>query len=914
MSGTETGALDKAYEPQQVEPRWAAFWEERGLFHAQDQSDKPAFSIVLPPPNVTGVLHIGHALTATLQDILIRWKRMSGFNACWIPGIDHAGIATQMVVERELQRTEKKSRHDLGRDEFLKRVWAWKEASGGKIAQQHRALGASLDWERERFTMDQQSSRAVREAFVRLWEDGLLYRAERLINWCPRCMTALSDLEVEHEEGVKGELYRFAYPLEAPAGGLAEIVVATTRPETMLGDTAVAVHPDDPRYQAVVGRNVRHPITGRLFPIIADGTLVDMAFGTGAVKVTPAHSPEDFESGKRHGLPMLNILNLDGTLNAVAGPFAGQDRIKVRPALKARLAELGLERGSEAHVMSIGKCQRCDSVVEPLLSLQWFVRTRPLADKAVAAVQSKQMVFVPDQWEAEFFRWMRDIRDWCVSRQLWWGHQIPAWYCENGHTTVARETPTACTGCGSKALRQDADVLDTWFSSGLWPFSTLGWPEKTPALATFYPNAVMETGFDILFFWVARMAMMGLHFMGGVPFRTVFLHAMVRDEKGEKMSKTRGNVIDPLDITSKYGADALRFTLASLAAQGRDIKLAVDRIQANKAFANKIWNAARFVLMHADAYDPAAPAAPATVYDRWILSRAQRCAEATNQALAEFRFSDAALGVYRFVWNELCDWAIELSKPALLAPRDAAGEPLPYPPGQLPARAASVSSLLRALDGALRLLHPFMPFVTEEIWQRLPRAPGAPVSIMVTPFPGTPADAAGACPLDAAAEAEMEFVFRAIDGARSVRGEVNLPPNQRVPMVLVVRDEGVRALLEKHARAFQQLANAGTVTLLGPGDRRPAKAAVHVEAEVEVHLPLEGLIDFAEEQKRVAKELQKLEGELLGIQKRLGNEGFVARAPRDVVEKDRARADELRGKQHKLSRHLARISSTEEAT
>ncbi len=921
MSGTESGAtaaqlndaaLDKGYEPQAVEARWAAEWEKRGLFHAPDTSDKPPYAIVLPPPNVTGSLHIGHALTATLEDVLIRWKRMSGFNACWLPGIDHAGIATQMVVEREIQKTEKKSRHDLGREEFLKRVWAWKEKSGGRIAQQHRALGASLDWERERFTMDAHSSRAVREAFVRLWEDGLLYRAERLINWCTRCQTALSDLEVEHEEGFKSELYKFAYPLELQQAELTEIVVATTRVETMLGDTAVAVHPDDPRYQAVIGKNVRHPITGRLFPIIADAELVDMKFGTGAVKVTPAHSPEDFESSKRHGLPMLNILNLDGTLNEVAGPFAGQDRIKARTALKARLLELGLERGSEPHVMALGKCQRCDSVVEPLLSLQWFVKTRPLADKAVAAAESGKLTFQPEQWQAEFYRWMKDIRDWCVSRQLWWGHQIPAWYCPHKHITVARENPTACAECGSKALKQDEDVLDTWFSSGLWPFSTFGWPDKTPALATFYPNAVLETGFDILFFWVARMAMMGLHFMGDVPFRTVFLHAMVRDEKGEKMSKTRGNVIDPLDITSKYGADALRFTLASLAAQGRDIKLAVDRIQANKAFANKIWNAARFVMMHADAYDANAPAAPATVYDRWILSRLHVCAEATNKALAEYRFSDAALGVYRFVWGDLCDWAIELSKPALLAPRDAAGEPLPYPAEQQKLRAAAVSTLLRALDGALRLLHPFMPFVTEELWQKLPRKQGVPASIMTQPYPGSSQEPLASL-FDPAAVSEMDVVSRAIDGARSVRGETALPPNQRVPIVLLARDPQILGLLDKHARAFHQLALASQVTLLGPEAKRPAQAAVHVEPEVEVHLPLAGLIDFAEEQKRVEKELQKLEAEVAGLEKRLGNEGFVARAPREVVEKDRARADELRGKKDKLARHLARISNTEEA-
>ena len=878
--------LDKGYEPQRVEPHWARWWEEQGFFRSQDQSGKPPFAIVLPPPNVTGSLHLGHALTATMQDVLIRYKRMSGFNACWLPGIDHAGIATQMVVERELQKTEKKSRHDLGREEFLKRVWAWKEQSGNRIALQHRALGASLDWDRERFTMDEQSSRAVREAFVRLYEEGLLYRAERLINWCVKDGTALSDLEVDHEEGAKSELYKFAYPLAEGAG---EIVVATTRVETMLGDTAIAVHPDDPRYTGLVGKNVRHPITGREFPIIADAELVDPKFGTGAVKVTPGHSFEDFETGKRHDLPLINILNLDGTLNASAGPFQGQDRIKVRTALKARLAELGLERGTDAHVMALGKCQRCGSVVEPLLSKQWFVKTRPLADDVIAHVDD--MRFVPENWRAEFLRWMTHIHDWCISRQLWWGHQIPAWYCENGHVNVARQKPAVCGECGTGQLSQDPDVLDTWFSSGLWPFSTFGWPDNTPALKTFYPNSVMETGFDILFFWVARMAMLGLHFRGEVPFKTVFLHAMVRDEKGEKMSKTKGNVIDPLDITAKHGADALRFTLASMAGQGRDIKLSVDRIVGYRSFANKIWNAARFVLMNAEGADPGA--APASVYDRWILSRFQRCADETRAALDEFRLSDAAGGIYRFVWNELCDWAIELSKPALYGEKTAAE------------RAGAQAALLTALEGSLRLLHPFMPFVTEEIWQRLPNKAGP--SIMVAPFPGARPER-----IDAAAEAEMDLVFRAIDGARSVRGEVNLPPNQRVPLVLIPRDQKIRSLLDKHARAFQHLANAAPVELLQPKGQRPRQAAVHVEPEVEVHLPLEGLIDFAAERARVEKEMAAADAELQKLRGRLENKGFVERAPKEVVEKDRVRSEELIGKREKLARHLARVTSVED--
>ena len=872
--------LDKGYEPARVEPHWARWWEEQGFFRSQDKSDKPAFSMVLPPPNVTGSLHLGHALTATIEDALARWKRMSGFNVCWMPGIDHAGIATQMVVERELQKKEGKSRHDLGREAFLARVWQWKEQSGDRIALQHRALGASLDWDRERFTMDEHSSRAVREAFVRLYEDGLLYRAERLINWCVKDGTALSDLEVDHEEGVKTELYKFAYPLADESG---EIVVATTRPETMLGDTAVAVHPDDGRYKAMIGKNVRHPITGRDFPVIADPVLVDPKFGTGAVKVTPAHSFEDFESGKRHGLQFINILNSDGTLNGNAGPFQGQDRIKARGPLKERLEELGLGRGTEPHTMALGRCQRCNSIVEPLMSKQWFVKTRPLADKVVAHVD--EMRFVPENWRAELLRWMHNIHDWCVSRQLWWGHQIPAWYCEIGHVTVGREPPRKCGTCGSAKLEQDPDVLDTWFSSGLWPFSTFGWPDKTAALQTFYPNSVMETGFDILFFWVARMAMLGLHFMGELPFRAVFLHAMVRDEKGEKMSKTRGNVIDPLDVTAKHGADALRFTLASMAGQGRDIKLSTDRIAGYRAFANKIWNAARFVLMNADGYDPRAE--PASVYDRWILSRFQRCADETRAALEQFQLSEAANGIYRFIWNELCDWAIELSKPAL------------YGEKSREERAGAQTALLTALEGSLRLLHPFMPFVTEEIWQRLPNRSGA--SIMLAPFPGPG-------PRDLEAEREMDVISRAIDGARSVRGEVNLAPNQRVPLVLFAKDP---ELFERHERAFQHLANAGEVTLNGFAGPRPRQAAVHVEPEIEVHLPLAGLIDFAAERSRVTKEIARTEAELQGLRRRLDNAGFVERAPREVVEKDRARAEELAGKREKLARHLARVTGVE---
>ena len=530
---TKTPELPKGYEPADVEAKWYRSWLDAGYFHADENSDKPSFSMSMPPPNVTGQLHMGHAVFVTLQDVLTRWKRMSGFNALWLPGVDHAGIATQMVVEKELKKTEGKSRHDLGREKFLERVWEWKEQYGHRIVEQMHVLGASADWDRQRFTMDEGLSRAVREVFVRLYEEGLIYRANRLINWCPNDRTALSDLEVEHEENAKGELFQFAYPLTDGSG---EIVVATTRPETMLGDTAVAVHPDDERYKAVIGKTVKHPFTDREIPIVADPVLVDPAFGTGAVKITPAHDFNDFEVGKRHGLESINILNADATLNDAAGPFAGMDRFAARTAVKEKLAELGLARGEKEHLLALGRCQRCNTVLEPWLSPQWYVTIEPLAKRAIEAVEKGDTVFIPEQWTNTYMAWMRNIQDWCISRQLWWGHRIPAWYCADGPATVVRETPDACATCGRKELRQDEDVLDTWFSSSLWPFSTLGWPDRTKALETFYPNSVMETGFDIIFFWVARMMMMGLHFMGEVPFKTVFLHAMVRDDKGQKMS------------------------------------------------------------------------------------------------------------------------------------------------------------------------------------------------------------------------------------------------------------------------------------------------------------------------------------------------------------------------------------------
>jgi len=894
--------LAKGYEHREVEARWYQRWKERGYFHGDEHDrTRPAFSIVLPPPNVTGSLHLGHALTATLQDVLIRWKKLSGYNTMWLPGTDHAGIATQMVVEKELKRTEKKSRHDLGRAAFLERVWAWKEQYGSRIGQQHEALGACLDWERERFTMDEGLSRAVREVFVRLHGEGLIYREKKLINWCTDCRTALSDLEVEHEEAHQGELWSFAYPL---ADGPGEIVVATTRPETMLGDTAVAVHPDDPRYRALVGRKVRHPILGREIPIVADGILVDPAFGTGAVKVTPAHDFNDFEVGKRHGLEFINILELDGRLNAAAGPLCGLDRVAARAEVKRRIGELGLDRGARPHLMPLGRCQRSQTVLEPLLSDQWYVRIAPLAQPAIEAVEQGRTRFIPEAWTNTYMAWMRNIHDWCISRQLWWGHQIPAWYCPDGHVTVARETPPACSTCGHATLRQDEDVLDTWFSSGLWPFSTMGWPEQTDTLRTFYPTSVMETGHDIIFFWVARMMMMGIHFMGEVPFKTVYLHPMVRDSRGQKMSKTRGNVIDPLVVTEKHGADALRFTLAALTAQGRDIKLADERIEGYRAFANKLWNASRFALMNLEGHvdrggDPLALAR--TPADRWILARLQRSVNETVEALEAFRFNDAANAVYHFVWHELCDWYIELAKEALYG--DDAGK-----------KAAAQGVLVHCLKTSYLLLHPFMPFITEELWGVLRARVGAtgwPDSIMAGRYP-----AVG--PVDEGAERAFTPILGIIDAIRNIRGEMNIAfktaLGQATPVHVAVPDAATHALLlAGESRRVARLTNVEHLQLhLAAATPRVPQSAVGVGNGFEVRVPLTGVVDVAAETARIDKELAKVDGDLEGIEKKLSNPNFVARAPAEVVEKDRARADELRTTRQKLINHRAVMSGADQ--
>ncbi len=888
MSESELKTLDKAYDPGSVESRWYAWWTERGYFRADEASDAPAFSIVMPPPNITGSLHMGHALTVTIQDLLVRWHRMQGHNTLWLPGTDHAGIATQMVVERELKKTEGKSRHDIGREAFVARVWEWKARFGSRITEQLKVLGASCDWSRERFTLDEGLSRAVREVFVRLHDEGLIYRDTRLINWCPRCHTALSDLEVDHED-VAGHLWHIAYPVE---GTDRRLVVATTRPETMLGDTGVAVHPDDPRYQDLIGREVRLPLVDRLIPIVADPVLVDMEFGTGAVKVTPAHDFNDFETGKRHDLEEIPVIGLDAKVNENGGAYAGLDRFEARDRIVADLEQQGLLEKVEDHALPVSVCQRCATVVEPTLSQQWFVKAAVLAEPAIEAVETGKTVFVPQTWEKTYFHWMRNIQDWCISRQLWWGHRIPAWYCEDGHVTVSREDPSACATCGSAELKQDDDVLDTWFSSGLWPFSTLGWPDETPELKTFYPTTVMETGFDIIFFWVARMMMMGLHFMDEVPFRTVYLHAMVRDDKGQKMSKTKGNVIDPLDVTDKHGADALRFTLASMAGQGRDVKLSLDRVAGYQAFANKIWNAARFALMNLEGYQPSGREpweAETTLADRWILTRLDRAVEQVNAALEGWRFDEAARILYAFTWHELCDWYIELSKPAL---RGDLGDG---------AKGAAQEVLVHCLDVALRMLHPFMPFVTEEIWQKLPLGQGRPESIMVAPYPATVA-----ARRDEAGEAAMAPLLQAIGGVRAIRGESNIPPKVRVKVIVHAEDEAVRAAFTGGEQYLFGLAGAESLVVEAPGPR-PRKAAAHVEAGLEVYVPLEGVVDLDEETRRLEKSLEKVGKELGGLEKRLANQGFVERAPEAVVAEARDRVAELAERRDRLQENLSRL-------
>ncbi|HBI15507.1 MAG TPA: valine--tRNA ligase, partial [Desulfobulbaceae bacterium] len=798
---------------------------------------------------------------------------------------DHAGIATQNVVEKQLAAAGS-DRHELGREGFVERVWQWREESGGQIINQLKRLGASCDWPRERFTMDEGLSRAVREVFVTLYEEGLIYRDNRLINWCPRCHTALSDLEVEHQDQ-QGQLWHLRYPVKDSDRFL---TVATTRPETMLGDSAVAVHPEDPRYADLIGQSVVLPLLQREIPIIAD-EYVEKEFGSGAVKITPAHDFNDFEIGKRHNLEFINIFDPSGVVNENGGPYRGLDRTEARKRVLADLDVAGLLEKTDSHLNAVGECYRCKTVIEPYMSLQWYVKVAPLAAPAIAAVQEGRTRIVPQQWEKTYFEWMNNIRDWCISRQIWWGHRIPAWYCEScGEVTVARQDPDACSHCGAARLRQETDVLDTWFSSALWPFSTMGWPEKTVALDKFYPTSCLVTAFDILFFWVARMMMMGLKFMGEVPFREVYIHALVRDAEGQKMSKSKGNVIDPLTVIDEYGTDAFRFTLAAFAAQGRDIKLSVERIAGYRNFVNKLWNASRFALMNLEDFEPAGmnlSGARLSLADQWIFARLAEVRKEVEQALAEYRFNEAAGALYAFTWHSFCDWYIELSKDALYGD-DAT------------CRQTTQAVLFTVLEQLLRLLHPFMPFVTEEIWQALPGTRPVP-SIMLAAY----VDGDGAA-VDGAAAARMEQIMEVIKGIRNIRGEMNVPPGKRIDAVLDCKTPAAVAVMAEGENYLRTLARLASLDC-GVGVARPPQAATQVAGEVEILLPLAGLIDLDEERKRLQKEIGKVEKDVALFSKKLSNEDFVAKAPPAVLQKDRAKLAEAQEKLSILQESLNKV-------
>jgi valyl-tRNA synthetase len=879
--------LPKAYEPGAIEPRWAEYWVREKLFHVDTPTDRgpeATFTITLPPPNVTGNLHMGHMLEHTEIDIIVRWKRMSGLPTLWLPGTDHAGIATQLMVERQLA-AEGKNRRDIGREAFTARVWDWKQHYGGVILQQMKRLGTSVDWSREYFTMDERMSRAVREAFVRLYEEGLIYRGKYIVNWCPRCITAVSDLEVVHEE-TPGKIWEIRYPV---VGNKDEyIIVATTRPETMLGDTAVAVNSADERYRHLHGKHVLLPLMNREIPIITDDVLANPEFGTGAVKVTPSHDPNDFEAGLRNNLPQIEVMNDTAQMNENAGPYKGLDRFEARQKVLEDLERGGFLVGSKEYVVPLGKCSRCKTIIEPRLSTQWFVKIKPLAERAIEVVESGEIKFVPENYTKTYFEWMRNIYDWCISRQLWWGHRIPAWHCKCGEIIVAREEPTKCAKCGGP-VEQDNDILDTWFSSGLLPCSALGWPDDTPDLHAFYPNTLLITGFDILFFWVARMIMLNCHFMRGhkrgeVPFRNVYIHALVRDAEHQKMSKTKGNVMDPIEIIEKYGTDAVRFTLAAMAAPGTDIAFSESRTESYRAFANKIWNAARFLFMNVDRAQEsglwsleefsAAQSADGekgirgfraeTLEDRWILSRFNRVAQEIHDALETYRFHEAAHVVYHFFWGEYCDWYLELIKPRLAA--EDRGQ----------ARAA-YENLISIFEGALRLLSPFMPFITEELWHAVYDGQPPARSIALAAYP-----LADPHQIDPDAETEMAILQDLIVSVRNIRAELKVEPKRKLAIEVFAADKGVRSMLERNRSAVERLANVEGITSV---DQSLAKAAgARSTARFDVRVLYERKIDVAAERDRLSKELTKLTQELARATGQLNNEAFLAKAPANVIE------------------------------
>ena len=876
--------IPKVYDPQSFEKKWYQFWEENKFFHAEVDKSKKPYSMVIPPPNVTGQLHMGHALDNTLQDILIRYHRMQGFNTVWMPGCDHAGIATQAKVEGAL-REEGLSRYDLGREKFLERVWDWKEKFGNRIMSQLRSLGSSLDWDRERFTMDEGCSKAVREVFVSLYEKGLIYQGTRITNWCPSCNTAISDIEVEHETE-QGHLWHLRYQVE----GTEEYVeIATTRPETMFGDTGVAVHPEDERYKHLIGKTLILPIVDRRIPLFAD-EYVDKEFGTGAVKVTPAHDPNDFEMGLRHNLEQVKVIGNDGHMLEGAGKYNGMDRYECRKALVKELEEKGILVSVEEHEHAVGHCSRCHSTIEPLVSKQWFVKMETLAKPAIEAVRDGRIEFVPARFTKIYENWLENIRDWCISRQLWWGHRIPAWYCEDcGKTHVSRTDLTECPHCHSKNLHQDEDVLDTWFSSGLWPFETFGWPEETEDLKHFYPTSTLVTGYDIIFFWVARMIMMGLEFGGDIPFRHVFIHGLVRDSQGRKMSKSLGNGIDPMEVIEKYGADSLRFMLITGNTPGNDMRFYDERVESARNFANKLWNASRYMLMNLEGFDKSFKPEEAdyTLADRWILSRYARTVRDVTENLDKFELGEAGRMIYEFIWNEFCDWYIELTKARLYDKENAR------------ARNTALYVLSHVLEGTLRLLHPFMPFITEEIWQKVPHSDELQ-SIMVAQWPeGDEAYISGDI------EARMTAIMETIKTVRNMRAEVGAAPSKKSELILSVADEALRAVFTENQAYLDKLASSEPITILPAGAGKPENAMAGVVSGVEIYLPLKGLIDVEKETARLQKEQEKLQKEIKRLTGKLSNEGFLAKAPEQVVAAER---EKLAGYEEKLKAVESRIA------
>ncbi|MBF0319632.1 MAG: valine--tRNA ligase [Nitrospirae bacterium] len=949
--------IAKSYEPGEVEQKWYTFWMENGFFIPSGDETKPAYSIVIPPPNVTGSLHMGHALNVTLQDILSRWKRMKGFRVLWVPGTDHAGIATQNVVEKQLA-TEKLDRETLGRAAFTERVWQWKAKNGGQIIHQLKKLGASCDWSRERFTLDEGLSRAVREVFVSLFDEGLVYRSTRLINWCPRCSTALSDLEAEHDE-YEGKLTYIRYPLLDEHG---YVIVATTRPETMLGDTAVAVNPEDERYKGLIGKLLRLPLAQRTIPIVADKE-VDPAFGTGAVKVTPAHDFNDEAIAKRQSphLPFISVIGQDGKMTENAGSkYAGLDRYDCRKAVVQDLKEKDLIVKEDKHIHSIAHCYRCRTVIEPLPTAQWYVDIESMAKDAIELVRDGSINIIPDGWKNSYFSWMENIKDWCVSRQIWWGHRIPIWYCgecvtdlgisqgryihvalseeRNGiiegtyeelrgsgmsHSDIVsntkavtigiqvkpfsgRQDPTACPQCGSAAIVKDPDVLDTWFSSALWPFSTLGWPDETQDLKTFYPTSVLVTGFDILFFWVARMIMMGQKFMRSVPFRDVYIHALVRDEKGQKMSKSKGNVVDPLTIIEKYGTDSFRFSLAAFAAQGRDIRFAEERVEGYRHFANKLWNVSRFIKLNIDKIMPDGIETidvinkeienlsrnSLTLPDRWIICRLGETAIAINEALTGYRFNDASSAIYQFVWHELCDWYIELAKTSFER--------------NYPNRVLTLKCLISVFDNSLRLVHPFMPFITEELWKSFPHNGN---TISLEPYP----DLYTLIPSPPVTDAciDMSIVTDAISGIRSIRGELNISPSKRLNVAIKTFSDDAQKIhaekvLKDNVDFIVDLAKLETLDIGGNIEKKPA-TMTSVQTGMEIYVSLSGLFDVQAELQRLSKELKKLDTTIMNLEVKLSNMDYTARAPKAVVEKDKLKYSELVEKRDRIQNNINKI-------